>query len=161
MYIHNLTEQIPKSVYLNFEQPKKTRSDNPLKQESIDNAFKKKARITKSIAPFGDFRICLLNGQQTNKLGVINTSIKSNEIISVTNLERTLIDIAVRPAYSGGIYEVLKAYEEAAEEVSINKLISILKKLDFIYPYHQVIGFYLEQSGAYREFQINLLKNSY
>jgi len=140
MYIHNLTEQIPKSVYINFE------------------TFKKEYKITKSTAVYNDFRIYIIRNKYTDKLGVINNSVSDNETISVTNLERTLIDIAINPEFSGGIYEVLKAYEEAAKEVSINKLISILKKMNHTSPYHQIIGFYLEKSGAYREFQINLIK---
>ncbi len=75
----------------------------------------------------------------------------------MTSLERTLIDIAVRPAYSGGVGEVEKAYERAKETVSVNKLNAMLKKLKFIYPYHQAIGFYMEKAG-YRDAQLNLMK---
>jgi len=81
-----------------------------------------------------------------------------NEKLMVTDVERTLIDIVVRPSYSGGIKEVLEAYRKAVGKVSINKLSAMLQKLNYTYPYHQAIGFYLQRAGVYRESQISLLK---
>ena len=69
----------------------------------------------------------------------------SNDL-SVTDTERTLIDIAVRPAYSGGPKTVLDAYRRAAGKFSHEKLLEYLDRLDYTYPYHQAIGFYLERS---------------
>ena len=106
----------------------------------------------------GDYRICVINGKFTNRLGVTEIVTDTNENLPVTSIERTLIDIAVRPFYAGGIYEVLNAYRNAVDRVSINKLTAMLNKMDFIYPYHQAIGFYLHRSGVYKESQIDLLK---
>jgi hypothetical protein len=63
----------------------------------------------------------------------------------------------VRPNYSGGIYEVLHAYEAAKDRVSVNRLMATLKKLDYTYPYHQAIGFYMEQAG-YNESVLKLVE---
>ena len=61
--------------------------------------------------------------------------------LRTTTLERTLIDIAVRPFYAGGVAEVAKACEMAKnKEVSVNRLASMLTKMHFGYPYHQAIG---------------------
>ena len=153
--IHGLTEQAPKTRYINFEQPLGSNSTGELSQKSIDTAFKRKVRTTSYIAETDDFRVCILNGKNTGYLGVINEvespptkNIKaSGSKTRVTNVERTLIDIAVRPIYAGGVHEVLKAYRLAEPKVSVNRLAAMLKQLNYIYPYHQVIGFYLDRAG--------------
>ena len=153
--IHGLTEQIPKTTYINFEQPLASNSTGELSQKSIDMAFKRKARTTSYIAETDDFRVCILNGKNTDYLGVVDdfnaaNGTKLNGVVGkvrVTNLERTLIDIAVRPIYAGGVHEVLKAYRLAQSSLSVNRLAAMLQQLKYIYPFHQAIGFYLERAG--------------
>ena len=147
VFLNNLTEQIPKNIFITFEQPRKSEGMSSLTQERIDEAFKKPVRATTNVAQFGDFNITLLNGQFTNQAGVLKQKENTGSSVSITNIERTLIDIAVRPVYSGGVLEVLKAYQNASDTMQINKLKAYLKQIDFIYPYHQVIGFYLERAG--------------
>jgi predicted transcriptional regulator of viral defense system len=91
-------------------------------------------------------------------LGVIESRWTDGEKIRFTNIEKTLIDITVRPIYAGGVFEVLKAYRNAKGNVSINRLTAMLRKLNYVYPYHQAVGFYLERSGVYDESSIRLLR---
>ena len=160
MYLHELTEQIPKTVYLNFEQLPKQTGKADLVQERIDTAFKRPSRTSNNIALYDGYKIFLLNGMFSGKLGVIDNIGPNGEKVSVTDVERTLIDIAVRPIYSGGVFEVLKAYKLARNKVSINKLSALLSKLNFKYPYFQAIGFYLDKAGVYKESQIDLLRQT-
>lgn len=157
MYFHELTEQIPKVIYINFEQEAKPRSKGELVQGRIDVAFKRATRISKNVTEHGEYTIRLLNGMQTGNAGVIDSFGHEGEKIQLTDVERTLIDIAVRPEYAGGPYEVLKAYKLARNKVSINRLTALLKKINYIYPYHQVIGFYLDATGLYDQSQLDLL----
>lgn len=157
-HIHGLTDQIPKTVYLNAEQTPKPQSAGGLAQERIDAAFKRAPRTSNNVAVYEDRRICLLSGKNTGELGVDNVEGSEGETLRVTGIERTLIDITVRPYYAGGVFEVLEAYRRAADRVSINKLTAMLKKIDYVYPYHQAVGFYLERCGAYRDSQIRLLR---
>jgi hypothetical protein len=157
MYLHGLTEQSPKTIYLNFEQKLKG-GGGELSQASIDRAFRVRCRVSSNTTVFGEQSICVLNGQNTGRLGVIDFDSDAGEGLRVTNIERTLIDIAVRPVYSGGVFQVAQAYRAAQGQVSVNRLVAYLRKLSFTYPYHQVIGFYLELAGNYAKSQLELLR---
>lgn len=158
MYFHELTDQIPKTVYLNNEQrPKPTRVIE-LRQTEVDAAFRRPPRMTSNVTRFRGYRVCLINGKHSGNLGVIDIVGPDDAKVRVTSLERTLIDITVRPAYSGGVFEVLEAYRRAHGRVSVNRLAAMLKSLDFVYPYNQAIGFYLERAAVYTASQIRLLR---
>ena len=142
VFVHGLTTQVPKVIYVSFEQSKKFQNKGTLKQDAIDAAFMKPQRKSANVASYDDYTFIFHNGMYSNRAGVA-----AIDDIPVTNLERTLIDITVRPDYAGGVSSVLEAYRKAADKISINKLIAILDKLDFTYPYHQSIGFYLQRAG--------------
>jgi predicted transcriptional regulator of viral defense system len=158
--MHGLTEQVPKIIYLNHEQ--RPQPQNPhLEQGRITAAFSRRPRMSQNTIDFHNVSICMINGMHTNQLGVItdeltyDTDVKAK--VRLTNVERTLIDIAVRPAYSGGVFENLKAYTLAKDRVSVNALAAMLQKLKYVYPYHQAIGYYLERAG-YKSTLIDLLR---
>jgi predicted transcriptional regulator of viral defense system len=158
MYFHHLTDQIPKTIYINHEQGPKPQYDTELAQERIDIAFSRKTRLSNTIGKYNEYNFYLLNGMFTGNTGVIDASGPEDSKIRMTNIERTLIDIAVRPEYAGGPHEVLRAYKNSANLVSINKLCAMLKNIGYLYPYHQVIGFYVDTCGVYQKTQVDLLR---
>lgn len=159
LYIHGLINKDHNEIYLNFEQRRNSASNSTsLTQNRINFALSKPQRVSNNIADFEGYKIHLLNGQNTNRYGVIKTNFNGTEIY-VTDLERTLIDIVVRSSYTGGIKEIFNCYKAAKGKISIEKLAETLKHLALVYPYHQCIGFLLEKTGNYDSVEIKKLKD--
>lgn len=143
VFLAGLTTQVPKVIYISVEQSKKNTPRRILSQSDIDEAFARPQRQAGSRAIYKDYQLVLLAPKFSNRAGVTQV-----DGLPVSGLERTLIDCTVRPAYSGGVQAVLDLYRRALPSLSLNKLVAILEKMDFAYPYHQAIGFYLEKAGA-------------
>jgi predicted transcriptional regulator of viral defense system len=145
--LHGLAKPNPKVIYLNVEQSPKPSNDGSLTQDGINRAFSGKQRQSNLIYMCNGVSVTMISGKNTNRLGVEEREGPASEPLQVTNLERTLIDIVVRPAYAGGASEVLNAYRAAKDRMSVNRLLAILNKLDYVYPYHQAIGFLMQKAG--------------
>lgn len=117
-----------------------------LEQEAVDHAFSQEQRSSGRRYQYQQQTIVVLNGMATGMEGVLQAS--DDQLYPLTNLERTLLDITVRPSYSGGALAVLEMYRKALKmEFSMEELLGILNHITFIYPYHQSIGFYLQRAG--------------
>ena len=148
MQIHQLTLQIPKSIYVSYGKGHSYPNNNKdieLEQSSIDLAFAKPQRITSESykSELDNTRFYFIQKAYIEQ----NVGITFLNGYHHTDLERTLIDIAIRPSYSGGVFEVLEAFEIARDIVDIEKINKYLEKLNYIYPYHQLIGFYMDKAG--------------
>ncbi|MEE9312750.1 MAG: type IV toxin-antitoxin system AbiEi family antitoxin [Planctomycetota bacterium] len=154
MAMHGLTAQVPKNIYVSVEQSAKPKSNQRLTQQAVDTAFAKPQRKTKLITTFNGQRITIVNSAYSGNLGITT----DDDGINISNLERTLIDCVVRPNYAGGVQQVAQAFAEAADRVSVREITTILRALNYTYPYHQAIGFYLQRSGAYSKSDVNLFR---
>jgi len=163
--IHGLTEQIPKTVYLTREraEPKNdgAAQPGPYDQDAIDRAFAQPPRVSQNEIELKaqEMRLVFLEGASQQELGILSGAVSWGAAqplcLRYSTLERTLIDIVVRPFYAGGVSEVAKAFESARGSLSVDAMAAMLKRLSLGYPYHQAIGYYLERAG-YKSTLVNL-----
>src|SRR5690606_29759860 len=117
LYFLRIIKKESDVTYLSHEQtPKKDFKQN-MKQENIDAAFEQSVRKPATTGIYLSKQIMLHNGKFTNHLGVVPHSSIQN--IYHTDLERTLLDITVRPNYAGGVKAVLHIYKKVKDRKSV------------------------------------------
>jgi predicted transcriptional regulator of viral defense system len=145
-FLHGLRDNPPEFVYVNQEQSAKEQHGS-LSQTALNRAFSRKQRQCHFIVGHNGTKIMLLSGKDTGRLGVQKLTGTQGETLELTSLERTLIDMTVRPGYAGGATNVLCDYGRAIQKISVDRLVEMMQELDYLYPYQQAIGFYLQRAG--------------
>jgi hypothetical protein len=148
MYLHGMMRSEPTTVYLNIEQDKEG-SSSGLAQERIDEVFQRPPRLTNARAKYLNCELRVPNPKKTGNYRVITANHPRHGELRLTDLERTLIDIVVRPEYGGGSAQIADAYQAAAPRVLLPELITALDELAFAYPYHQAVGFHLHRTDHF------------
>ena len=160
IYSQSLTNQVPKTVYICTESnARKTKANDSLTDIKLRQAFLKPHRHTSFIFNGLMGELVVIERMRKTGGGVVSANPLAGLLPSgsrVSGVERALIDAVVTPQYNGGISSVSDYFEHARGRIDISKLIEIYRELDFIYPYHQAIGFFLERVGMQKladEFQ--------
>lgn len=144
---HGLIPASVNRIYANKEQSPKPEGTGFLSQESIDRAFANAPRTSNLVYGFKNSEIIWLSGKNTGNHGVQTSDGKLGVGVAVTSIERTLVDMTVRPAYAGGVQTVLAAFQAARDTISMPSIVAALSALQYVYPYHQAVGFYLQRAG--------------
>lgn len=145
---HGLTNQIPQRVYIR----KRSVGNPPSRPERLSDLqirtqFLKPHRRTGETETLPSGTIVYVAGKHNDETGILSippTHKDFPEGSRITDLERCLIDAVVAPQYNGGLLTIPGLFEEASEKLDLETLIAHYQELDFLYPYHQAIGFFLD-----------------
>jgi hypothetical protein len=156
IYYHSLTNQVPNVVYICHETIGRRSGRAPAipSKTKIRNAFIKPPRHTRYILDFHEGEVVVLDRERGSDYGT--SAIRRGTSLypkgaRVTCIERALIDAVVSPQYNGGVASIPEYFLSAQKLLNVNKLLDIYRKLRFVYPYAQSIGFFLERAGMKRQ----------
>jgi predicted transcriptional regulator of viral defense system len=150
LYVLGLTDQSPSSIYCSTERVNKKKEPNA-KVEISENLLRQKMtkgyKMTNRYFVYNDSKVYIIEKNPLKSFGVKEIFFAFSESeqnnILVTDYERTFIDSVVNPNYSGGLFNVLKSFDNAILDIS--KLYDYYQLNNFTYPYWQSIGFILDR----------------
>jgi hypothetical protein len=164
IYHHSLTNQIPNAVYWCHKTlvPKKNRATEKLSDTKIRSAFIKPHRHTSFVIKHNSQDILVTAGLRGFDHGVEKVQRQQSPCpvgSRVTCLEHTLINAVVNPHYNGGVASLCEYFRAAQQRVDIARMLDIYGKLDFVYPYAQSLGFFMEHCGM--QSHAKVLRNAF
>ena len=152
IYFHSLTNQIPKTIYIcneTISERLKTDADG-MNNSLLRSVFIKPNRHTSYVFAVNNCEIVVVDRKKKSDHGVLkiraHTALLPNNS-RITSVERALIDAVVSPQYNGGIVSVYTYFKKARQKMDVKKLMDMYRTLDFVYPYSQVLGFFLDNIG--------------
>ncbi len=156
IYYHSLTNQIPKTIYICNEtiSGNRTFETDVLSNNRIRSAFIKPHRHTNYVFEVNGYKIVIVDRKKNSDFGVVTIHDKKTiypDKSRITSTERALIDAIVNPQYNGGIISVYTYFKKARQKLNIRKLLDIYRQLEYVYPYTQTIGFFLEKIGMLKQ----------
>jgi len=129
-------------------------STSGLTQDAIDQAFKKDYRRTSVIGKYKDKHIVFLSPKNTHGFEVITT----NSSIRTSSINRSFVEMVVNVQYFVDSLAVINVFKPLKDSLQIDVIYKVLKEFNYIYPYYQSVGYYLEKIGFNRK-QLQKFKN--
>ncbi|HAS81927.1 MAG TPA: hypothetical protein DCS43_04450 [Verrucomicrobia bacterium] len=155
LYYHKLSNQVPTNLYIATEPPREKdqarRTGVTLSDQAIFRAFVQPHRTSNNIYRFGDSDITHTERINRDQIGIVTIQDSRHALpkgARVTCIERAIIDAVVQPHYNGGITAVIDALRLGLPRAKRDTIMDIYKKLSFVYPYWQSLGFLSERLGA-------------
>lgn len=129
-------------IFVSYELLPKHIEHEELTQTAIDEAYKKPYRITHNYGQFEKDNIVLLSPKNTNQYGVIEFN-----GYKMSSINRCFVEMTVNVQYFKSSLHIIEIFKPLKNVLNINQILLIIEKFDFIYPYYQLFGYFLEQIG--------------
>ena len=113
-----------------------------LTQDAIDKAFASSPRRTKAHDVINGYNVVSLESNNTGSIGIIDYN-----GYKVSSINRALVEIISNIHYFVSPDNVISEFKAIKDKLNINEIFKIIEKFDFIYPYYQLAGYYLEKIG--------------
>ena len=113
-----------------------------LTQKDIDNAFSKKPRRTNAYDKINNHIVVLLEANNTDAFEIIEYN-----GYKVSSINRAFVEMISNVQYLQSSEAIIEVFMKIKEKLNLDTIYNIIDKFDFIYPYFQLAGFYLEKIG--------------
>ncbi|RBQ31170.1 hypothetical protein CRU92_08340 [Arcobacter sp. FW59] len=145
--IQGLTNFRDNFIFISKERMKRVNfNSKDITQEAIDKAFKNKPRRTKAHNTIYNYNIVMLESNNTQEIGIINYN-----GYKISSINRAFIEIISNIQYSKTPDDVIYEFKNLKDNLDINEIFNIIEKFDFVYPYYQLAGYYLEKIGFLKD----------
>jgi predicted transcriptional regulator of viral defense system len=130
----------------------------PISQEQLNLSFSKPARKTNNRTVIKDDTLVLF---QAKNIEVGIQDIEHNgRLLKASSITRAFIEIVMKPEYFGGEKGVLKICSEVKDDIDVYEIVEYFKEAKFVYPYIQLVAYYLDKVKALSDQDKQLLKDS-
>lgn len=157
LFWNHLTEQVPSTFYIAVERPatsppphRSSSKPEPLDDFVLRDVFLKAHTEHTNVATFRASRFVAIARAYSGAAGVDRRTVHFEDRaveISVTGLERTLLDCIAVPEDAGGVGNVIEAVKTAGSLIDFDKFSALYDQLAFKYPHWQRIGLLFTKLG--------------
>lgn len=141
--IQGLSNYRSNFVFISRERKERNNfTSRSLTQDAIDKAFSSNPRRTKAHDVINGYNLVLLESNNTEGIGIINYN-----GYRVSSINRAFIEIISNIHYFISPNNVINEFKIIKNKLDIDEILKIIEKFDFVYPYYQLAGYYLEEIG--------------
>jgi hypothetical protein len=141
--IQGLSNFRDKFVFITKERKSRTEFKmRDLTQDAIDKAFRNSPKRTNAHDIIKNHSVVMLETNYTGEFGVINY-----DGYRVSSINRAFVEIISNIHYFKSPDDVINEFGKIKNKININEVFRTIEKFNFVYPYFQLAGYYLEEIG--------------